>query len=190
MSEIENTAENGEVKKKKDKKSENKTNQTMLRSMFGNLVSLSNLADQKAALMISVNSILVSVIITFVFGSDGFNKNLLYPILFLLSVCVMTIVFSIIATKPKLRSHKNSGQSVDLFFFQSFSSISSESYQAQMKELMRDENILQEKILNNIHAQGKVLTRKYNQLKIAYTIFLVGFPVSVLLVVGKMLGWY
>jgi Family of unknown function (DUF5706) len=189
MSEIENT-ENGEVKKKKDKKAENKTNQTMLRSMFGNLVSLSNLADQKAALMISVNSILVSVIITFVFGSDGFNKNLLYPILFLLSVCVMTIVFSIIATKPKLSSHKSSGQPIDLFFFQSFSSISSDEYQNQMKTLMNDENLLQDKILNNIHAQGKVLTRKYNQLKIAYTIFLVGFPVSVLMVVGKMLGWY
>jgi Family of unknown function (DUF5706) len=189
MSEIENK-ENGEVKKKKDKKVENKTNQTMLRSMFGNLVSLSNLADQKAALMISVNSILVSVIITFVFGNDGFNKNLLYPILFLLAVCVLTIVFSIIATKPKLRSQKPSDQEVDLFFFQSFSSISNEAYQTQMKALMDNENTLQDKLLSNLHAQGKVLTRKYNQLKIAYTIFLVGFPISVLLVVGKMLGWY
>ncbi len=179
----------GEAKKKKEKKAENKTNQTMLRAMMGNMVNLSNLADQKAALMISVNSILVSVIITFVFGNNGFNKTLFYPILFLLTVCVMTIVFSIMATKPKLRSNKKTGQVVDLFFFQSFAELSPESYEESMKELMSNEKLLQEKLIHNIHAQGTVLSRKYNQLKIAYAIFLIGFPVSVLLVVLRMMGY-
>ncbi len=188
MSNQPNSEFDGEPKKKKDKKAENKTNQTMLRTMLGNLVSLSNLADQKASLMISVNSILVSVIITFVFGNNGFNKNLLYPILLLLAVCVLTIVFSILATKPNLRRNKNAEQKVDLFFFQSFSTLSCESYQESMKELMKNENVLQEKLIANIHAQGTVLTRKYNQLKIAYTIFLIGFPISVFLVVLKMIG--
>jgi hypothetical protein len=171
----------GEKKKKKKKQAEeNKSAQSMIRTMLSNLVSLSELADQKAALMISVNSITISIILTFIFTNNNFNQKLIFPTAFLICVSVFTIVFSVFATKPKLGifSSKNF-QPIDLLFFNSYAKLSVDEYREQMQHLMEDEKLLQVKLIDNIHAQGVVLKKKYKQIGIAYTIFLIGFPLAV-----------
>jgi hypothetical protein len=182
---IENKDEKKEKKEKK-LKSENRLTQTVMRSMLTNLVSLSDLADQKAGLMISVNSILVSVMITFVFSNENFNYKLLYPIIFLLFICLSTIIYSVFATKPNLSSNKLDPQNLDLLFFGSFAALTKEEYKIKMKELIQVEGNLEDEILDNIHAQGRVLSAKYKNLQTAYTIFLIGFPTAVTLIVATL----
>jgi hypothetical protein len=168
-------------KAKKDKKLklENRLTQTLMRSMLANLVSLSELADNKAGIMISVNSIIISIMVTFLFSTDNFDPQLLYPVIFFLIVCMSTIIYSIFVTKPNLSSNRLEPQNFDLLFFGSMAKLSRAEYKSKMKELIQNESNLEDEILENLHAQGLVLDRKYKNLQTAYTIFLIGFPAAV-----------
>jgi hypothetical protein len=68
----------------------------------------------------------------------------------------------------------------DLLFFGHFSSFSPEEYISSMRELVADGKNLQNKMIGNIYAQGRVLEKKYQYLKIAYTVFMVGFPLVIM----------
>lgn len=165
-------------KDKKKKKSGGRSTETMFRTMLTNLVRLSNMADQKAGLMISVNSIIVSLVVSFLFNHLSENKVLLIPTFLLLLVCLITIIYSIFATRPTV--DKTIVNEADLLFFGHFSNFSLDDYVASMRDLVANETNLQNKMIGNIYAQGRVLEKKYQYLKIAYTVFMVGFPIVVL----------
>ncbi len=176
---MENTELLNQKPHKKDKKKKGgRSTETMFRTMLTNLVRLSNMADQKAGLMISVNSIIVSLVVSFLFNRLTENKDLLLPTFLLLLVCLITIIYAILATRPTV--NKKIVNEADLLFFGHFSSFSLEEYVSSMRELVSDEKNLQNKMIGNIYAQGRVLEKKYQYLKIAYTVFMVGFPVVVL----------
>jgi hypothetical protein len=84
---MENTEAYKPEKIKKDKKKKSgRSTETMFRTMLTNLVRLSNMADQKAGLMISVNSIIVSLVVSFLFNHLTENRALLFPTFLLLLV--------------------------------------------------------------------------------------------------------
>lgn len=178
---IPNEEGNEELKKKKKKaKDENRSAQTMLRTMLTNLVRLSELADQKAGLMISVNSIIISIFLSFIFTNENFNQKLLIPAILIVCISILTIIFSIFATKPKLDFFRTANhQPEDILFFNSYAKMNLEEYRKEMSSLIENEEELQIKLINNIHAQGFVLKKKYRQIGIAYSIFLIGFPIAV-----------
>ena len=174
--------------KKEKKKKGGRSTETMFRTMLTNLVRLSNMADQKAGLMISVNSIIVSLLVSFLFNRLSENKQLLFPTFLLLLVCLITIIYSIFATRPTV--DKTIVTEADLLFFGHFSTFSLEEYVKSMRDLVSNELNLQNKMIGNIYAQGRVLEKKYQYLKIAYTVFMVGFPLVIvvyIIVLTKML---
>jgi hypothetical protein len=171
---------------KKKKKKEGRSAETMFRTMLTNLVRLSNMADQKAGLMISVNSIIVSLIVSFLFNKISDNKALLFPTCLLLLVCLITIVYSVLATKPSV--NKTISNEADLLFFGHFSAFSVDGYVKSMQALVKDEANLQTKMIENIYAQGKVLEKKYQYLKVAYTAFMIGFPIVILSYILVVIG--
>lgn len=170
-----------EAEKKKDKKEKSgRSAETMFKSMLTNLVRLSNMADQKASLMISVNSIMISVIVTFLVAKIELNPSLTYPTIFLLIVCLLTIIFSIITTRPSYRSsEKVDLTKLDPLFFGHINALSLEDYKAEVKSIISNDEEVHDRIITNIHAQGKVMARKFKYLKIAYTIFMVGLPLAI-----------
>ena len=100
------------------------------------------------------------------------------------------MTFAILATKPSVKSAVNRPpEDLDLLFFGDYTALSLDEYKAAMKSLIDSEKDLRDQLVSNIYAQGKVLNRKYQRLKIAYTIFMVGFPVVVvayLLVLSRL----
>ena len=61
---------------------------------------LSVMADNKAFIMISVNSILISVGIGLIIGKFVLINKLFIPTVLLLTVNVITIIYSVLATRP------------------------------------------------------------------------------------------
>ena len=49
-----------------------------------------------------------------------------------------------------------------------------------MEELMQDSNRLYDNMARDIHGLGKVLTKKYQLLRISYNVFMIGLVLSVL----------
>ena len=76
--------------------------QTMFKNSSSNHQRLSVMADNKAFIMISVNSIIISVVIGLLIGKFVQNSNLIYPTMLLMAVCVLTVIYSVLATRPNV----------------------------------------------------------------------------------------
>ena len=159
--------------------------QTMLRMTSGNHLRLSDMADSKANILISVNAIIISVILGVLLRKLDEVPYLAIPTTIFLIVSVTTIVISIIATRPKIGTGAFTRQEIvekkaNLLFFGNFYKTSFEEYNAAMREMMRDTDYLYGSLIKDIYTLGVVLGRKYKLVRLAYNIFMVGIIVSVL----------
>src|SRR5579871_6355357 len=72
----------------------------MFKNSSSNHQRLSVMADNKAFIMISVNSIIISVALGLIIGKFVLNPKLIIPTILLLSVNVITIIYAVLATRP------------------------------------------------------------------------------------------
>ena len=157
----------------------------MFRVTIHNHLELSSMADSKANIMISVNSIIVSVVLSVLLRRLEELPNMIIPTIILLTVNILTIVFSILAVRPKILKNRApeveiNNKKANLLFFGNFSSMSLETYTRRMKEMMQEKDYLYENMINNIYFMGIVLGRKYHWLRTAYNVFMYGFIVAVI----------
>lgn len=176
----------------KDKKADDKKNtllsrgiQTMLRLTSDNHLELSGMADGKANILISVNSIIISVILTVLLRRLEVDTHLTIPTIIFLAFSLATIIIAILATRPKITMGTFSredimGKKTNLLFFGNFHKASLEEYEWGMSQMMRDQDYLYGALIKDIHQLGVVLGRKYKLIRLAYNVFMIGIIVSVL----------
>jgi predicted metal-dependent HD superfamily phosphohydrolase len=171
-------------KKNKDSKSDRGV-ETMFRTTSANHLRLSEIADSKANIMISVNSIMVSILVSILPRRIEENPHLMMPTALFLTTSVLTIVFAILATRPNVTqgtfSHEDIQQKKgNLLFFGNFHRMSLGEYEWGVQELMQDSSYLYGTMTRDIYYLGLVLAKKYKLLHVAYTIFMFGFVTSIL----------
>ncbi|MGK0139725.1 MAG: putative metal-dependent HD superfamily phosphohydrolase [Algoriphagus sp.] len=71
--------------------------ETMFRVSSSNQQRLSDMADNKAHILITTTSIIISVILSILFRQLEDHSNLIIPTFMLLAVCISTMVFAILA---------------------------------------------------------------------------------------------
>jgi predicted metal-dependent HD superfamily phosphohydrolase len=171
---------------KKEKENQpSKGIETMFRITSGNNQKLSDMADNKAQILITVNSIILSAIISLLLRKLEESSYLSYPTFALLVVAVVTIVISILATRPSIPAGTFSiddieKKKVNLLFFGNFYNMNLEEYTHGMKQVMDDRDFLYETLIKDVYFQGVVLGRKYHLLRLAYNVFMFGLIGSVL----------
>jgi hypothetical protein len=69
---------------------------------------------------------------------------------------------------------------VNLLFFGNFHQMPLNEFEWAMQEMMQDKNYLYGSLTKDLYFLGLVLNRKYNLLRITYTVFMVGIVVSVI----------
>ncbi|RXQ90367.1 HD domain-containing protein [Ancylomarina salipaludis] len=158
--------------------------ETMFKVTSRNQINLSSIADKKANLMISVNSIIISAIF-FIFKNIMEVPHFIIPCLILLCVSLVTIIYSVLATRPNVTSGTFSQQDVkekkvNLLFFGNFHRMHVDDYSKALKGLMVNYDDLYDSLIKDQYYLGVVLGKKYNLLRRAYTIFMFGLIISVL----------
>ena len=80
----------------------------MFRVTLKNHIKLSDIADTKANILLSVSAIILSIALSTLFPKldKPSNYYLIYPTLIFLFITVVTMVFSILSTRPKVTSGK------------------------------------------------------------------------------------
>nr|WP_068891378.1 Pycsar system effector family protein [Pedobacter panaciterrae] len=186
VSKLDGPKDNGskEGKKKKSDRPERGV-ETMFRITSTNHQRLSDMADNKAHIMISTNSIILSVILSVLLRKLEDNPHLIIPTLLLLIICVVTMVFSILATRPSIPTGVFTPEDikekrVNLLFFGNFYRMSLPDYENGMIKMMDDRDFLYGSLIKDVYAQGVVLGRKYRLLRIAYNVFMFGIVAAVL----------
>lgn len=181
--------EETELKKKKA----DRGRETLFRSTYQNQSNLIQMADNKANMIISINTMIISSIIAITgYGAvagkiDTYEYQLMIPITVIVLSCLVSVIFAIQAARPKLIKAKNDGGSMQkssLLFFGVIAGYTQQGYIDEMNKLLDAGNELYEHMTIDLYNQGLILKRKYNLLVYAYQIFMVGFIFSVLVFLG------
>jgi len=177
-----------EESKKKDKSE--KTDRgvdTLFRVTLGNHTRLSGIADSKANILLSVNAIIISIALSTIIPKLDSPKNahLVLPTFIMLISSVITIIFAILSTRPKVTSgfftrEDVEAKKVNLMFFGNFYKMPLHEYDWAMNEMMKDRDYLYSTMIKDLYYLGLVLQRKYNLLRIAYNFFMIGIIITVI----------
>ncbi|WP_300602056.1 Pycsar system effector family protein [Niabella sp.] len=170
---------------KKNLKDPGRGVETMFRITSTNNQRLSDMADNKAQILITVNSIILSAIITLLLRKLDARDPLVYPTFLILSTAVITMVVGILATRPSLPNGVFTQEEVDskkinLLFFGNFYRMHLDEYASGMRKIMGDKDFLYDTLIKDVFSQGVVLGRKYKLLRLAYNIFMFGIIFSVI----------
>ena len=169
-----------DVKKKKEKESQSeRAVSTVFRIVAQSQNNLSQMADSKSNILISVNAIILSIMISSVFDKLKTDTYLQIPFTILVTICVVSMVFSILATRPTVTSGKFTKEDIadkktNLLFFGNFHKMGYADYDWGITELLADKNYLYSSMIKDTYFLGVVLAKKYKYLRIAYNIFMFG----------------
>ncbi|MEO0472589.1 MAG: Pycsar system effector family protein [Bacteroidota bacterium] len=159
--------------------------ETMFRATYRTHINLSSIADNKANILLSINAIIISVVFSSVFSQYDENQAIIYPSFAILMVSMGTIVFAILATRPKVNSINFTREDIkqkktNLLFFGNFHSMSLGDYMWGIQEMMRDADYLYGTMSKDIYFLGVVLAKKFRLLRLAYNIFMYGMGAAII----------
>ena len=160
--------------------------QTLFRVTLRNHLTLSDIADTKSNILLSVNAIVLSVVLANLIPKldNPTNYYLIWPTAIFLLTTVVTMVLAVIATRPNVTRGKFSKEDVEqkrvnLLFFGNFHQMKLEEYEWAIQELLKDKDYVYSSLTKDLYFLGLVLNRKYRILRWTYTTFIIGIVVSV-----------
>ena len=159
--------------------------ETMFRTTSTNHLRLSEMADSKANIMITVNSIIASILVSVLFRKLEDDQRLILPAILFISTSLVTIIFAILVTRPNVTQGTFTKDDIaqkktNLLFFGNFHKMSLDDYKEGMYAMMQDADFLYGSMTKDIYNLGVVLGRKYRLLRITYSVFMYGFIISIL----------
>lgn len=177
---------NVDKKKVKDKdKGAGRSIETMFRNTVRTHVEFSSMADTKANIMISVNTLILTIIVSIMVRKLDTNPHLIIPTAMLTLSSMVTLVYAILVTRPKVTrgmftEEDIKEKKVNLLFFGNFHKMSLKDFTWGMKEMIKDKEFLYDNMIMDFYFLGQVLGQKYQRLRICYTFFMYGLIISVL----------
>lgn len=171
-------------KKKKLDKGAGRSIETMFRNTVRTHVDFSSMADTKANIMISVNTLILTIIVSIMIRKLDTNPHLIIPTALLTLTSLLTLVYAILLTRPKVTSgifteEDVKQKKVNLLFFGNFHKMPLNEFNWGMKEMIKDKDFLYDNMISDFYFLGQVLGQKYQKLRICYTIFMYGVIISV-----------
>ncbi|QHI37108.1 hypothetical protein IMCC3317_24860 [Kordia antarctica] len=161
--------------------------ETMFRVTLKNHIELSNIADTKANILLSVNAIIISLVLSTLVSKldQADNAHLIIPTVVFTLFTVVSMVLSILATRPNVTEGKFDkkdveNKNVNLLFFGNFHKMSLPDFEWAIGEVMKDKDYLYSSLTKDLYFLGKVLDRKYKILRLTYLVFMVGIIISVI----------
>lgn len=179
-----------EERRDQEKLKENKSGKNsdiLFKITSTNHLKLSYIADRKANILLSVNAIILSISLSKLIPKfDNVENNyLIYPTMIFVTFSVISIILSVIVTRPSVTSGKYTtedvaNKKVNLLFFGNFHKMELDEFEDALKEMANDKEYMFSSMTKDLYFLGKVLDKKYRLLRLNYNIFMIGIIVSVL----------
>jgi hypothetical protein len=152
------------------------TSDYLMQSAHRHHIQLSQMADAKANMIITVSSIVLTL--SFARLND---PSLRTSVIVLVSFTMAALLMAIIAVLPKYRPlHISDPQQLPSFFnvmfFGHFSAIPKDRFYEVLGQTLRYDASVYETLANDLYSIGTYLARhKYRYLRLSYLFFLIGF---------------
>lgn len=162
-----------------------KSAQMMFKTALRNHIDLTNLADNKANIMLSINAIIITISLPYIPGYVAEDPHLILPAGLLITTCLASVIVATMATRPiamkgtsSIENIKNG--SANLFFFGNFYKMTQSEYYGHLTDVIADEALLEKSIISDLYHLGASMGKKYKLLRLCYTIFMVGMSLTVI----------
>ena len=161
--------------------------QTLFRVTLKNHLTLSDIADTKANILLSVNAIIISLALSNLIPKldNPSNHYLIVPTVVFIIFSVVSMILAVLATRPNVTSGEFTkedvkNKKVNLLFFGNFHKMKLSEYEWAISELVKDKEYIYTSLTKDLYFLGLVLNRKYKILRWTYTIFMIGTILSVI----------
>ena len=153
----------------------------MIRQTRTHHVSLSEMADRKANMMLTIASLMIPLSTGFLYDQRSHLAAVT-----LIGFCVLTILMAAFAAMPKIKTGKKPGAPLDsketssnILFFGTFTRMSYDEYKNAMESMMNDSNAVYESQVREIYTMGQYLAqKKYRFVQFSYLFFIAGVLIS------------
>ncbi len=181
--EIKKAKKKEKLKAKLKDESPEKGVQSMFRITLRNHIKLSDIADTKANILLSVNAIIISLALANLIPKLDKNSFLIYPTIIFVCFSIISMILSVLATRPNVTMGKFTREDVEqkkvnLLFFGNFHKMSLTDFEWAINEMMQDKDYIYSALTKDLYFLGLVLSRKYRILRITYTVFIIGIIIS------------
>lgn len=142
----------------------------LLRTMQAHHVALSSMADQKANILIGVNSVIFALVIRE-------HAAMTPPLLILGAASLAAAVLCMIAVMPAIGgpSKRSTPVRPNILFFGAFASLSEDEFHQRLDRILLTDAAIREAMIRDVHQLGVVLQfKKYKYLGWGYRVFVVG----------------
>ena len=153
--------------------------QTLYRVTLRNQLRSISIADQKANILIGINTVLISIIIAIlgvesrVLGLSFINElNLNIPLVIFLLACFGSGIIAIIAVRPQRKPWSNNLEG--RLFFKNYQDISLNQFQEYIGEIIESGAKIYSSLNTDMYLFGQIVFRKFYLLRLAYAIFIIG----------------
>jgi hypothetical protein len=147
----------------------------MLRTVQANSLMLSQMADQKASILMGATFLVFSIAV-----SRSLAGDLPYSLAILAVFAFLSSLSAVLAVIPSVRKPPE-GVAPNLLFFGHFSELDEEQWTKDVLAQLHEDDQVFRMMLHDIYQNGQVLQRrKYRYLSYAYRIFVVGLFVTLI----------
>jgi hypothetical protein len=172
-------------KKKKDKDKRSRGVETMFRTTATINIHLSRIADEKAHFLLTINSIIISVLVSLVLRDIGIHQEYIIPSVLFMITSLVTFVLAILVTMPLIthgtfKKEDVEHKTANLLFFGNYHNMDMEEYEWAMDEVIKDPDFVYGSMIRDNYHLGQVLDKKFKRLRIAFWFFMIGFVISVI----------
>ncbi|QLG46569.1 Pycsar system effector family protein [Costertonia aggregata] len=146
--------------------------QSLYRTQLRNHLKLSDIADTKANILLSVNAIIISLLLANLIPKLGTPNNsyLIYPTVIFVLFSIASMIMSVMATRPKIEN-KNvvdgeiSKKDTNYLFFGNFHAMQPQQFKEKMREIIQSKETIYDSLSMDLYFLGKVLKTKYQLLR-------------------------
>ena len=163
----------------------NKDALNIIRTTMRNNIDLTQIADNKANVLLSLNALMITFLVPFAIPNIQFIRdfNLAIPLILLVITAFITIYLSVLVLIPRGFSEKEQviekGKSFSPFFFGNFYKMNMIEYKKYIMDAISKPNSLIDHITDDLYYTGAVLGQKMTIIRRAFRIFLIGFFSSI-----------
>ena len=159
--------------------------ETWYRLASKNLYTRRQIVDTKSNILITVNAIMISAVLGSLYPKLGEDPHLIYGITPIVIGNLFSIAFAIFATRPNIGRGEFTEDAVyskkaNLMTFDDFYKMPLATYELALREMMDDKDFLYGTITRDLHKLGVELSGRYQSIRIAYNIFLIGITLGVI----------
>lgn len=149
--------------------------QTLFRTLMRNHYNLLRMVDNKASIILTMNSIIISLMMGVIYMAGDTDRDVLqYGAKILLNFGMCSMIFALIAMLPHRYFKAKDSNYKGSLYAGNFSSLSFTEFKNEMERIMLNGHNTYIEMINDLYALGKSVTIKQTFIWISVVLFLAG----------------